>query len=74
MRLWILIGGLFSLSIFLQIVGNIKSISCVWQLRNNCADAGFAESASGNLVGILTVVLLTVKLLIVIRSRNQSAP
>ena len=72
MRLWILIGGLFSLSLFLQIVGHIKSTGCVWQLRNNCADLGFAESASGILIGILAVVLLTVKLLM--RLKNTSAP
>ncbi len=72
MRLWILIGGLFSLSLFLQIVGHLMSTGCAWQLRNNCADAGFAESASGILIGILTVVLLTVKLLM--RLKNQSAP
>jgi len=48
------------------------STGCVWQLRNNCADAGFAESASGILIGILAVVLLTVKLLM--RLKNQSAP
>ena len=72
MKLWIQIGGLFSLSIFLRIVGNLKSTSCDWQLRNNCADAGFSESASAGLIGILAVVLLTVKLLVIIRSRNQS--
>ena len=63
MRLWILIGGLFSLSLF--------STACVWQLRNNCADAGFSESASGILIGIIAVVLLTVKLLM--RLKNNSA-
>ena len=72
MRLWFLIGGLFALSLFLQIVGHLMSTGCVWQLRNNCADAGFAESASGVLIGILAVVLLTVKLLM--RLKNQSAP
>ena len=72
MRLWILIGELFSLSIFLQIIGHLKSTSCVWQLQNNCADAGFSESASGILIGILAVVLLTVKLLM--RLKNTSAP
>ena len=48
------------------------STGCVWQLRNNCADAGFSESASGILTGIIAVVLLTVKLLI--RLKNDSAP
>ena len=72
MRFWILIGGLFPLSIFLRIVGNLKSESCVWQLRNNCADAGFSESVSAGLIGILAVVLLTVKLLM--RLKNQSRP
>ena len=71
MRLWILIVGLFSLSLFLQIVGHIKSTDCVWHLRNNCADFGFAESASGIVTGILAVVLLTVKLLM--RLKNTSA-
>ena len=71
MKLWILIGGLFSFSIVLRIVGNLKSTSCDWQLRNNCADAGFSESASAVLIGILAVVLLTVKLLM--RLKNQSA-
>jgi hypothetical protein len=72
MRLWILIRGLFSLSIFLQIIGYLMSTGCVWQLRNKCADAGFAESASGILIGILAVVLLTVKLLM--RLKNHPAP
>ena len=63
MRLWILIGSLFSLSLLFQIVGHLISTGCVWQLRNNCADAGFAESAFGILIGILAAVLLTVKLL-----------
>ena len=72
MRFWILIGGLFSLSLFLQIVGHFMSTGCVWKLRNNCADAGFSESASGILLGIIAVVLLTVKLLM--RLKNNSAP
>ena len=72
MRFWILIGGLFTLSLFLQIVGHIKSTVCVWHLRNNCADFGFAESAFGIVIGILAVVLLTVKLLM--RLKNTSAP
>jgi len=48
------------------------STGCVWKLRNNCADAGFSESASGILLGIIAVVLLTVKLLM--RLKNNSAP
>ncbi len=48
------------------------STDCVWQLQNNCADAGFAESVSGILIGILAAVLLTVKLLM--RLKNQSTP
>ena len=45
------------------------SMGCVGNL---CADAGFAESVSGILLGILAVVLLTVKLLV--RLKNHSAP
>ena len=72
MQFWILIGVLFLLSIFSQIIGHLTSTDCEWQLRNNCADAGFAESVSGILLGILAVVLLSVKLLV--RLKNHSAP
>ena len=49
-------------SILLLVVGHLKSIRCDWEAELYCADAGFAETALGEILGIMTITMLVVTL------------
>ena len=51
-----------AVSILLLVAGHLKSIRCDWDAELYCADAGFAETALGEILGLMTITLLVATL------------
>jgi hypothetical protein len=51
-----------AVSILLLVAGHLKSIRCDWEAELYCADAGFAETALGEILGLLTIALMAAML------------
>lgn len=55
--LWFALSSVLA-GILLLVTGHLKSIRCDWEAELYCADAGFAETALGAILGIMAITLL----------------